>query len=167
MVFRDGWNMGTLSRHPDTGWRANGWLDLALRWLLGGLFVLASAHKIMDPAAFAKIIYGYDLFPAAAINLIAIILPYIELTAGLALIIGVYPRAAAVILSGLLLGFILAISINAFRGHVFDCGCFASGENALWRSTPAWLLGRNGILLLMGWSISVFRGQRRVLVRSG
>ena len=74
--------MDTLSRHPDTGWRANGWVDLVLRWLLGGLFVLASAHKIMDPAAFAKIIYGYDLFPAVAINLIAIILPYIELTAG-------------------------------------------------------------------------------------
>ena len=90
--------MDTLSQHPDAGWWANGWVDLALRWLLGGLFVLASAHKIMDPAAFAKIIFGYDLFPAAAINLIAIILPYIELTAGLALITGVYPRAAAVIL---------------------------------------------------------------------
>ena len=114
--------MGTLSRHPDTGWRANGWLDLVLRWLLGGLFVLASAHKIMDPAAFAKIIYGYDLFPAAAINLIAIILHYIELTAGLALITGVYPRAAAVILSGLLLGIGLAqllhLALPALPVHI-------------------------------------------------
>jgi putative oxidoreductase len=159
--------MGTLSRQTETGWRANGWLDLALRWLLGGLFVMASAHKIMDPAAFAKIIFGYDLFPAVAINLIAIILPYIELTSGLALITGVYPRAAAVILSGLLFAFILAISINAFRGHVFDCGCFSSGEAALWQGTPAWMLGRNGLLLFMGWSITTFRGQRKIMVRSG
>ena len=159
--------MDTLSQPAETGWRNNGWLDLVLRWLLGGLFVLASAHKIMDPAAFAKIIYGYDLFPAVAINLIAIILPYIELTAGLALIVGVYPRAAAVILSGLLFLFILAISINAWRGHVFDCGCFSSGEAALWQDTPGWMLGRNGLLLLMGWSITAFRGQRKVMVRSG
>jgi uncharacterized membrane protein YphA (DoxX/SURF4 family) len=159
--------MDTLSQHPDAGWWANGWVDLALRWLLGGLFVLASAHKIMDPAAFAKIIFGYDLFPAAAINLIAIILPYIELTAGLALITGVYPRAAAVILGGLLLGFILAIGINAWRGHVFDCGCFASGEAALWQGTPGWMLGRNGFLLVIAWSITAFRGQRKILVRAG
>ena len=152
---------------PNSGdWRSNGWLDLALRWLLGGLFVLASAHKITDPAGFAKILFGYDLFPAAAINLIAIILPYIELTAGLALIIGFYPRAAAVILSGLLLAFILAIAINAARGHVFDCGCFSSGEAALWQNSPGWMLGRNALLLLMGWSIAVFRGRRKILVRA-
>ena len=61
--------MDTLSQHPDAGWWANGWIDRALRWLLGGLFVLASAHKIMGPAAFAKIIFGYDLFPAVAIRI--------------------------------------------------------------------------------------------------
>ena len=152
---------------PNSGdWRSNGWLDLTLRWLLGGLFVLASAHKIMDPAGFAKIIYGYGLFPSAAINLIAIILPYVELTAGLALIVGFYPRAAAVILSCLLLAFILAIAINAARGHVFDCGCFSSDEAALWQGSPGWMLGRNALLLLMGWSIAVFRGRRKILVRA-
>lgn len=167
MASLDGSRMDTLSRHPDSGWWVNGWVELALRWLLGGIFVLASAHKIMDPAAFAKIIFGYDLFPAAAINLIAIILPYIELTAGLALITGVYPRAAAVILGGLLLGFILAIGINALRGHIFDCGCFASGEAALWQGTPGWMLGRNAFLLFIAWSIAAFRGQRKILVRAG
>lgn len=159
--------MATLSKPNRTLWPSNGWLDLVFRWLLGGLFILASAHKIMDPAAFAKIVYGYDLFPAATINLIAILLPYIELTAGLALATGVYPRAAAVILSGLLLGFIVAIGINAARGHVFDCGCFASGEAALWQQSPAWMLARNAFLLIVGGSIAAFRGPRKALIRSG
>jgi uncharacterized membrane protein YphA (DoxX/SURF4 family) len=159
--------MVTLLKHLNAGWRSSGWVDLGLRWLLGGLFVLASMHKIENPAAFAKIIYGYDLFPAAAINLIAIVLPFIELTAGLALLAGIYPRAAAVILSALLMAFIVAISINALRGHVFDCGCFSAGEAALWQSTPAWMLGRNGLLFFMGWSIAVFRGRRIAQVRSG
>ena len=159
--------MVTLSQHPDSGWWTNGWVDLGLRWLLGGLFVLASMHKIENPAAFAKIIYGYDLFPAVAINLIAILLPFIELTAGLALLAGFYPRAAAVILSTLLLGFTVAIAINALRGHVFDCGCFTAAEKIVWQNEPAWMLGRNAFLLFMGWSIAFYRGRRVAQVRSG
>jgi putative oxidoreductase len=159
--------MDTRSPNNSAAWRTSGWVDLLLRWLLGGIFVLASIHKIVDPAGFAKIIFGYDLFPAAAINLIAILLPYVELTAGLALIIGVYPRAAAVLLSSLLLAFTLAIAINAARGHVFDCGCFTTGETAAWQKTPVWMLGRNGVLLLVGWSIAAFRGRRKMLVRPG
>ena len=159
--------MDTLSPGNSANWHANGWLDLGLRWLLGGLFVMASAHKIMDPAAFAKIVYGYDLFPLAAINLIAIIVPFIELTAGLALLSGVYPRAAAVMLCGLLLTFILVIGINALRGHVFDCGCFATSEAALWQNHPGLMLGRNAALLLIGWRVAVFRGRRRLLVCAG
>jgi len=155
-----------LSPNNSADWRANGWVDLGLRWVLGGLFVLASIHKIADPAAFAKIVYGYDLFPAAAINLIAILLPFIELTAGLALVIGVYPRAAAVVLSGLLTAFILVIGINALRGHVFDCGCFSSGEAALWQNSPGWMLGRNSLLLLIGCSVAAYKGRRRILVRA-
>jgi hypothetical protein len=142
-------------------------VDLGLRWLLGGLFVMASAHKIMDPAGFAKIVYGYGLFPAASINLIAIIVPFVELTAGLALVIGVYPRAAALVLSGLLLAFILIIGINVLRGHVFDCGCFSNGEAALWQNQPGWMLGRNAALLLIGWSVIAFRGHRKIMVRAG
>ena len=159
--------MTTLSKPHRRSRPTRGWLDLALRWLLGGLFILASAHKIADPAAFAKIVYGYDLFPAASINLIAILLPYIELTAGAALVTGVYPRAASLILSGLLLGFILVIGINAARGHVFDCGCFSAGEESLWQNSPALLMARNTLLFIVGVSIALFRGRRKALIRSG
>ena len=69
----------------------NSWIELAARWLLGATFIYASYSKILAPAVFAKIIYGYDLFPAMLINLFAILLPFVELIAGLALIIGFYP----------------------------------------------------------------------------
>ena len=74
----------------------NHWIELAVRWILGVIFVYASYNKILAPAAFAKIIYGYDLFPAVFINLIAIIVPFLELFAGLALIIGVYPTVCRI-----------------------------------------------------------------------
>jgi hypothetical protein len=50
----------------------NQWIELAARWILGMTFIYASYNKILEPAVFAKIIYGYDLFPAVFINLIAI-----------------------------------------------------------------------------------------------
>ena len=81
--------------------------------------------------------------------------------------IGIYPRAAALILSGLLLAFILLIGINALRGHVFDCGCFSTGEAALWQNQPGWMLGRNAALFLIGWSVAAFRGRRKILLRAG
>ena len=62
----------------------NSWIELAARWILGVIFIYASYHKILAPADFAKIVYGYALFPAALINLIAIIVPFMELVAGFA-----------------------------------------------------------------------------------
>ena len=103
----------------------NRWIELAARWLLGATFVYASYNKILAPATFAKIVYGYDLFPHASINLIAIVLPYIELVAGLALLVGIYPRSAVLIINGMLLAFIVVLSVNLIRGHEFDCGCFS------------------------------------------
>ncbi len=107
----------------------NSWIELAARSILGVTFIYASYHKIVSPGDFAKIVYGYDLFPGVFINLIAIILPFLELLSGLALVLGIYPRSAALIVNGMLLAFIIALSINLIRGHDFDCGCFSVGDS--------------------------------------
>ena len=104
------------------------WIELVIRWLFGMTFIYASYHKILEPAHFAKIIYGYYLFPEISINLIAIFLPYLEFVCGIALMLGIYPRSALLILQLLLFSFIVALSINWIRGHNFDCGCFSFGE---------------------------------------
>ena len=62
----------------------NSWIELAARWILGLTFIYASLHKILAPADFAKIVYGYNLFPEIFINLIAIIIPFLELVTGFA-----------------------------------------------------------------------------------
>ncbi len=105
------------------------WIERLLRWFLGITFIYASIHKIIDPAEFAKIIYGYGLFPHFAINMIAIILPFVELVTGLFLLFGIYPKAAATIIGVLLVTFILAVTINLLRGYEFDCGCFSFNKN--------------------------------------
>ena len=142
-------------------------LELIIRWLLGGIFIIACVHKIVEPAKFAKIIYGYYLFPSVSINLLAITLPYLELFAGLALILGIYPRSAALIINTMLLAFIIAISINLLRGHAFDCGCFSLGH-ATGTASVLQLLIRDVVCFAIGLEILLFSQPRRwCLYQSG
>ena len=144
--------------------RNNSGLELAVRWFLGLAFLYASYHKIVSPAHFAKIIYGYYLFPDASINIIAIFLPFLELFAGLALILGVYPRSAALIINGMLLGFIVALGINLVRGQQFDCGCFAVGETG-YTYTTGHLLIRDIIFFGLGLQVLFYGNYRRWCLR--
>ena len=140
------------------------WTELTVRWLLGATFVFASFPKILSPENFAKAIYSYSLFPEFAINLIAIVLPFIELFSGLALIVGIYYHAAAIIISGMLSAFIIALSINLIRGHQFDCGCFSfDSTNAAYSSEL--LLIRDIIFLVLSAYILIFKGDRRGCVQ--
>lgn len=129
-------------------------LELLVRWILGVTFVYASFHKIIAPAAFARIIYGYGLFPEVTVNVIAIVLPYIELVTGLALLTGLFPRAASLIIMVLLLSFIAAISINLLRGYEFNCGCFNS-DNSNSAGSAGLTLVRDFVLLFI--CIQVYR----------
>jgi len=127
----------------------NQWIELAARLTLGVTFVYASYHKILAPAEFAKLVYGYSLFPYETINLIAITSPFIELISGISLITGIYTRSAALIIIGMLIAFIIVMSINLIRGHEFDCGCFSLEANPTTNSAR-YILGRNIILLIFG-----------------
>jgi len=117
------------------------------------VFVVAALPKIADPPAFAHMIYNYRLLPGGLVNVLALVLPWVELFAGLALILGVWKKEAAVVAAVLLLVFIVAIGINLARGHAVDCGCFdvrsavKSREELL--AEMKWVLLRDlGLLLL-------------------
>jgi len=130
---------------------------MVFRWILGITFIYASYYKIMAPEDFAKIIYGYNLFPEVLINLIAIILPFVELISGLSLLLGIYPRSAAFIINGLLLAFIFILMINIIRGHEFDCGCFSAEKTG----SPEMMVIRDVIYFIMGVQVFLFNGVRK------
>ncbi|MCJ7774007.1 MAG: DoxX family membrane protein [Desulfobacterales bacterium] len=139
------------------------WIELIFRWLIGMIFVYASFHKIASPAMFAKIIYGYYLFPDFSINLIAIILPFLELYCGLFLLLGIYPRSASIVTTGMLFGFIVAISINLIRGHEFDCGCFSFGGTGH-KTATLQLFIRDIFYFICSLYIILFKGHRKLCV---
>ena len=142
------------------------WLELAIRWFLGTVFLAASYYKIISPEVFAKAVYSYDVFPHYSINLIAIVFPYLECFCGLCLILGIYQRSAAILISGMLIGFVSLVSVNLIRGHQFDCGCFSFSDSGNADSVPSLLL-RNLFLLLLGTFVLVYNGYRRWCVQKG
>jgi putative oxidoreductase len=103
---------------------ASPWLTVRVQIALGVFFVAAALPKLVDPPSFAHMIYNYRLVPGAFVNLMALVMPWLELLAGLALILGIWTRASAGLVAGLLLVFIVAISLNLARGNAIDCGCF-------------------------------------------
>lgn len=121
------------------------------RWVAGGIFLLAGALKAWDPAAFLDGVRSFALLPAPLDVAVALGLPWLEMTCGLALIAGRMLRGALVVTLGLTLLFLVAMGLATWRGLHASCGCFGpfGGE------TPAGLwLARNlalGAILLWLW----------------
>ncbi len=94
------------------------------RVAIGCVFVAAALGKIGDPAAFALQVHNYRLTPVWSEHLVAIVLPWVELVAGLALVLGVRARAGAALALGLMVLFTVAVGSAWARGLDFECGCF-------------------------------------------
>ncbi|MBU1194636.1 MAG: DoxX family membrane protein [Proteobacteria bacterium] len=124
-------------------------LAFIIKLILGISFIYASFHKIEDPQAFARILYGYDIFPDASINILAITVPFVELVCGFSLISGWFPRSALLTINVLLSLFIVLIGFNLIRGHQFDCGCF-SFDSQNQTASNIFLLIRDAFMLAGG-----------------
>jgi len=112
------------------GLYGNPYASVIFRWAVGLIFIYASMDKLFHPSAFAVAVYNYKILPGGLINLVAITLPWLELVCGILLIIGLFPRAAALILSVLLVVFFFALSISLYRGIDISCGCFTVSTTA-------------------------------------
>jgi uncharacterized membrane protein YphA (DoxX/SURF4 family) len=136
-------------------WRGHTVLALAARLYLGTIFLLACWHKLFDPGAFAVDIATYQILPLALVNPMAIVMPWTELVAGSMLLLGFRTRAAALLVTGMMVMFTVAISIAVAKGLDMSCGCFASqgaAEDPIsWRTIVrdgSWLLLSLYVLLL-------------------
>lgn len=107
-----------------SGRLASPWLTVRVQIALGVFFVAAALPKVVDPPSFAHMVYNYRLVPGAFVNLMALVMPWVELLAGLALILGIWTRTSAATVGALLFVFVAAVSINLARGNAIDCGCF-------------------------------------------
>jgi uncharacterized membrane protein YphA (DoxX/SURF4 family) len=132
-------------------------LALVCRLALALIFFYAAIEKIIDPQAFAVAIYYYQLMPDFVINLMALVLPMLEMFLALSFVSGIYLRGASLISTILFLAFATALSINLTRSLDISCGCFGKSSG-----TISWLyLVRDLSLCLMSLCVLFFdRGWR-------
>ena len=117
------------------------------RIAVAAVFLGACLAKIRDPEAFALAVNRYRILPGEFVNLVAIVLPWIELTAGLAVLAAParLRAAGALLLAGMLTVFTIAISLTLLRGIEASCGCFSTRADAA--VSDGWNLVRNGALI--------------------
>ena len=106
---------------------ANPWFGLVCRLLLGGVFIYASLPKLADPSGFAVDVGRYRLLPLPLVNLVALVLPWVELLAGGLLLSGWLSRSSGLLLALVSAVFFVAVASAMARGLDIECGCFQVG----------------------------------------
>jgi uncharacterized membrane protein YphA (DoxX/SURF4 family) len=118
--------------------KAQPWIGLLARLILGGVLLVAGYLKAFSPDKSMMAVRAYEVLPIWLANALGIILPWLEIGAGILLIIGVAIRYAAMFGSGLMLLFIIAIAQAWARGLSIDCGCFGGGGTVDPSQTRYW-----------------------------
>ena len=129
------------------------------RLVLAGVFLAAAAPKLADPAGFAAAIANYRAFPDALVNLVATIVPALELVGAMALL-SPWRRGGGLLLGALLLASTALLAVSPPRGTDTACGCFGAGDpgDAADPVRPLHLLRNVGLLALAALVLAGPRG---------
>ncbi len=125
-------------------------LGLAAVWLVSGWL------KAADPDQTYVAVRAYDVLPTAGVDVVAALLPWLELALGVLLLAGIGTRAVAILSAALLLVFVAGVAQAWVRGLSIDCGCFGGG-GAVEPGRTMYvqeLLRDAGFLLMAGWLIA-------------
>lgn len=100
------------------------------RLVVAAVFIYAAVPKIVDPAGFAEDISNYQAFPYWSWNLIATVVPMLELCGAVALLTGIGRRGGALLLGILDAAFMVLIMSVIVRDIDLSCGCFGHEQEA-------------------------------------
>lgn len=160
----------TTASAPRPALSAGSVILLALRLFLGGVFLLAALVKLKDPQQFAFAINAYQVLPTGAKHLVPLatfVVPWLELIAGLLLLLGLWGRAAALVAASLMALFTAAVASVILRDMSITCGCFGKLKGPFGCEGPIGpcKLAENATLLLAG-LVLTFAGPGRLSVEA-
>jgi len=126
--------------------RVTPWVAVAVRLVVGGLFVFSGMSKAVLPhGEVMALVEQYQVVPHFLISPIAAGLPWIELASGAALCIGFLTTPAAWLVVAQLISFsCLMVVVLVAQIPIEDCGCFG---NLGLQETPLQVLIRDLALL--------------------
>ena len=132
--------MSRLIESASRSWRT------ALAVIVGGLFVFAGTMKLGDPVAFLKEIRGFRMLPYPAAWTAVFLFPWLEILAGIGLMLPFSARSARRVLLAMLAVFIGAVILAWCRGLDVRCGCFGAVSPDAGPPNYVWWVIRNCLL---------------------
>jgi putative oxidoreductase len=149
----------------DSRARSRAWFLMTARIILGAVFIYMGGSKALDPVGFLKLTRQYDLVHVPILlNLIAVIIPWLEVFCGLLLLSGLAIRGSAMLLSTMLVAFTAIVIRRALAIHAatlipfcaikFDCGC---GNGPVFICHK---VAENALLLLLALSLLFWQNHR-------
>ena len=125
------------------------------RWILGCIFIYAGCTKLLEPKTFTVLIEAYGIVPESLLMPVAIVLPVLEVAAGIGLFFDI--EGSLSVIAGLLGLFIAILGYGIWIGLDADCGCFgpkdpeAEAFHNLKKSLYRDLIMLAGVAFLYGW----------------
>ena len=124
-------------------------MGLLVRLVVGGVWIVAGALKLPDPAQSVTAVRAYQLLPGDLVQPVGQLLPVIEVVIGACLILGLLTRWSALASALLFVAFIVGIASAWSRGILIDCGCFGGGGfDPDAAAKYPWEIARDAVLLL-------------------
>ncbi|WP_374122132.1 MauE/DoxX family redox-associated membrane protein [Frankia sp. AiPa1] len=146
-------------------------VSTVLRLVLAAVWLAAGLLKIGDPAGMVRSVRAFRILPEALVHPVAYGVPFLEISLGVLLLVGLAVRVTASVSALMLAMYIAAIASAAARGLHIDCGCFSSGGD-LGAGAPTHYtseLIRDSLLLLvavlLAWRPSGYLAADRLLDR--
>jgi putative oxidoreductase len=99
-----------------------------IRLILAFLFILSALQKFKSLETFALSVDAYQIFPAFLVNLITIIIPWLELFIGTGLLFKYKLQSNLIFYLFMMISFTILVFIAMIKGLDIDCGCF--GESS-------------------------------------
>ena len=121
----------------------------SLRLAFGALFIFSGVMKLKDPIFFADVVRNYQLIGDPMAPAMALFVPWIEIFAGIAVMLDRFVRGGSFLLTASLVVFTMAIAVSWMRGLDITCGCFGQNEEL---NYPVKLM-QNFVLLAIGIAI--------------
>jgi uncharacterized membrane protein YphA (DoxX/SURF4 family) len=133
-----------------------------VRLAAAAIWLVAGIAKLADLTSFKQEVAAYDVLPSALVEPVAYALPFVEVSLGVYLLVGLLVRPAALLSTALMLLFIGVQAQAWARGLSIECGCFGSLSK---ETVGAGSIARDIALALPGLVLLIWPARRLSLDR--
>jgi uncharacterized membrane protein YphA (DoxX/SURF4 family) len=118
----------------------NKYILLGTRLILGATFIVAASGKIPEQAKFVDVVTGLGLLPWELAQAYGLVLPWLELTLGICLVLGFLSRLAAGISILTMISLIVANGTAVYEYHDLSLDCSSCSGYILVKTSDALII---------------------------